>query len=102
MDGAASSRVPVVVARWRGRGALVMMSLEEFASWQESIHLKRSPSIVEILRRSIKDAAEAKVAGHDLIELWDDPVRASLPGVHPRCAVGGATLGASRRDAEAP
>ena len=72
MDEAVSSRAPIVVTRRRGKGAVVMMSLEEFESWQETIHLMSSLRNAEILRRSIKDADEGRVEEHELIEPDDD------------------------------
>ena len=72
MDEAVSSRAPIVVTRRRGKGSVVMMSLEEFESWQETIHLVGSPRNAEVLRRSIKDADEGRVEEHDLIQPDDD------------------------------
>ncbi len=72
MDEAVESRAPIVVTRQGGKGAVVMMSLEEFEGWQETVHLLGSPRNAEVLLRSIKDANEGRVEDHDLIQV-DDP-----------------------------
>ncbi len=72
MDEAVESRAPIVVTRQGGKGAVVMMSLEEFEGWQETVHLLGSPRTAEVLLRSIKDANEGRVEDHDLIQV-DDP-----------------------------
>ena len=74
MDETIASRAPIVVTRRRGKGAVVMMSLEEFESWQETIHLMSSPRNAEILRRSIRDADAGQVEEHDLLPAHDKPV----------------------------
>jgi antitoxin YefM len=75
MDEAVDSRAPIVVTR-QGKPAVVMMSLEEFEGWQETVHLLSNPRNAEVLPRSIREIEEGKVAEHDLI--W--PPGAS-PGV---------------------
>ncbi|MGA3399165.1 MAG: type II toxin-antitoxin system prevent-host-death family antitoxin [Acetobacteraceae bacterium] len=67
MDEAVESRAPIVVTRQGGKGAVVMLSLEEFEGWQETVHLLSSPRNAEILLRSIKDANEGRVEEHALI-----------------------------------
>ncbi len=67
MDEAVESRAPIVVTRQGGKGAVVMMSLEEFEGWQETVHLLSSPRNAEILIRSIKDANDGRVEDHSLI-----------------------------------
>ena len=67
MDEAVESRAPIVVTRQGGKGAVVMMSLEEFEGWQETVHLLSSPRNAEILLRSINDANEGRVEEHELI-----------------------------------
>jgi len=67
MDEAVESRAPIVVTRQGGKGAVVMMSLEEFEGWQETVHLLSSPRNAEILLRSIKDTSEGRAEEHELI-----------------------------------
>jgi antitoxin YefM len=73
MDEAVESRAPIVVTRQGGKGAVVMMSLEEFEGWQETVHLLSSPRNAEILLRSIKDADAGRVGEHELIRPDDVP-----------------------------
>jgi antitoxin YefM len=67
MDKAVESRAPIVVTRQSGKGAVVMLSLEEFEGWQETVHLLSSPRNAETLLRSIKDANAGRVEEHELI-----------------------------------
>jgi antitoxin YefM len=68
MDEAVDSRAPIVVTRQGGKGAVVMLSLEEFESWQETVHLLSSPRNAEILLRSIADANAGLVEDHALVQ----------------------------------
>ena len=72
MDEAVESRAPIVVTRQGGKGAVVMLSLEEFEGWQETVHLLSSPRNAEILLRSIKDANEGLVEVHALVQPDDN------------------------------
>ncbi|HEY1932623.1 MAG TPA: type II toxin-antitoxin system prevent-host-death family antitoxin [Acetobacteraceae bacterium] len=67
MDEAVESRAPIVVTRQGGKGAVVMLSLEEFEGWQETVHLLSNPRNAEVLLRSIKDADAGRVEEHALI-----------------------------------
>jgi len=58
LDEAAESGTPIVVARQGGKGNVVMLSQDEFAGWQETVHLLSNPVNAERLLRSIR-AAEA-------------------------------------------
>jgi antitoxin YefM len=42
-DQVTKNREPLVVTRTGGKGNLVVMSEEEFAGWQETVHLLNSP-----------------------------------------------------------
>ena len=66
MDEAVNSRAPIVVTR-QGKPAVVMMSLEEFEGWQETVHLLSSPRNAEVLLRSIQEIEDGKTAEHELI-----------------------------------
>jgi antitoxin YefM len=56
MDAVIADRVPVLVTRQGGKGNVVMLSEAEFAGWQETVHLLRSPANAAWLRRSVADA----------------------------------------------
>ena len=56
LDEAVESRAPIVVTRQGGKGNVVMLSEEEFAGWQETVHLLSNPANAERLLRSIRAA----------------------------------------------
>jgi antitoxin YefM len=55
-DRVSDDREPLVVTRQGGKGNLVVMSEEEFAGWQETVHLLNSPKNAERLMASIRQA----------------------------------------------
>ncbi|MFZ1431548.1 MAG: type II toxin-antitoxin system prevent-host-death family antitoxin [Geminicoccaceae bacterium] len=60
MDQVCDSASPVIVTRQNAR-AVVMLSLEEYESMQETLHLLRSPRNAERLMRSIAQANAGKL-----------------------------------------
>jgi antitoxin YefM len=56
LDEAVASRAPIVVTRQGGKGNVVMLSEDEFAGWQETVHLLSNPANAERLLRSIRAA----------------------------------------------
>jgi antitoxin YefM len=44
LDKVVEDRETVVITRGRGTPAVVLMSLEEFTSWEATLHLLRSPT----------------------------------------------------------
>lgn len=56
LDEAVESRAPIVVTRQGGKGNVVMLSEDEFAGWQETVHLLANPANAERLLRSIRSA----------------------------------------------
>ena len=54
LDEVVESRTPLVVTRQGGKGNVVLLSEEEFAGWQETVHLLSSPRNAERLLRSIR------------------------------------------------
>lgn len=61
------SRAPLVVTRQNGE-PVVMLSLVEFESLEETLHLLRDPANAERLLRSIKEAEAGKLAEHEIDE----------------------------------
>ncbi|MGZ8247036.1 type II toxin-antitoxin system Phd/YefM family antitoxin [Methylomagnum sp.] len=59
---------PTIVCNDQGHKA-VLMSLDEFNSWQETLYLLSSPANAEHLRRSMEEARAGKVMEKALIEL---------------------------------
>jgi antitoxin YefM len=56
LDEAVETRAPIVVIRQGGKGNVVMLSEDEFAGWQETVHLLSNPANAERLLRSIRSA----------------------------------------------
>ena len=57
-----------IITREGGKPAAVLMSLEDFASWQETQYLLRSPANAERLRKAV---AELDAGGGQVRELID-------------------------------
>jgi len=68
LDEAVESRAPLLVTRQNGKGDVVMLSAEEFAGWQETVHLLSSPRNAERLMRSIRQLEAGQGEVHELIE----------------------------------
>lgn len=63
LDTVVQDREPVVITRGRGKPAAVLMSLEEFTSWEETVHLLRSSTnaarLMEATKALDSDAGKA-------------------------------------------
>lgn len=58
---------PTILCNDQGHKA-VLMSLDEFNSWQETLYLLSNPANAAHLQRSIQEAAEGKTSERTLIE----------------------------------
>lgn len=58
---------PAILLNDRGSKA-VLMSLEEFNSWQETLYLLSNPANAEHLQRSLREAREGKTAERELLD----------------------------------
>jgi antitoxin YefM len=67
LDSVCDSRAPLVVTRQNGE-PVVMMSLAEYESLEETLHLLRDPANAERLLQSIAEAEAAQLAEHDVGE----------------------------------
>jgi antitoxin YefM len=65
MDEVCEGRKPVVITR-QNAGSVVMLSLEEFESWEETLHLLRSRANAKRLARSIAQADAGKLRKREL------------------------------------
>ena len=81
LDEAVASRAPILVIRQGGKGNVVLLSEEEFAGWQETVHLLRSHANAKYLLSSVRAADEGCGEKDDLIRM-DPP--ASAPSRHSR------------------
>ena len=66
LDGVVEDREPVVITRDRGKPAAVLMSLEDFASYEETRHLLASPRNASRLMTAIAELEEGKGKERDL------------------------------------
>ncbi len=55
IEGVVDDHAPVIITRDRGKPAAVLMSLEDFASYEETAFLLRSPRNAKDLRESIEE-----------------------------------------------
>lgn len=53
LDAVAADHEPVIITRDRGKPAAVLMSLEDFASYEETRYLLRNPANAERLMESV-------------------------------------------------
>ncbi len=67
LDQVNEDHKPVVITRQKGKPAVVM-SLDDFKSYEESAYLMRSPKNAERLNRSIKQLESGKGTSKKLIE----------------------------------
>ena len=65
IDSVNNDHEPVIITREGGKPSAVLMSLEDFASWQETSYLLSNPANAKRLLDSIAelDAGNAKVRG---------------------------------------
>ena len=66
-DRVTDDREPLVVTRQGGKGNLVVMSEEEFAGWQETVHLLASPKNADRLMASIRQAKAGRARKRALL-----------------------------------
>jgi antitoxin YefM len=67
LDSVCENRAPLVVTRQSGE-PVVMSSLAEYESLEETLHLLRDPANAERLLQSVKEAEDGKLVEHDLSE----------------------------------
>lgn len=67
LDKVCDDRAPLVVTR-RNAEPLVVLSLADYESLEETLYLLSDPTNAEHLRKSIADADAGKLTAHDLIE----------------------------------
>ena len=68
LDRVHDDHEPVLIVRGGGRPAAVLMSLEDFASWQETEYLLRSPVNGERLRKAIRELDAGRGEGRELLD----------------------------------
>lgn len=73
MDEAVAGRAPILVTRQGGKGNVVILPEEEFESWQETVHLLRSPANAARLLRSIRSAEAGQTQQRELVPAEASP-----------------------------
>jgi antitoxin YefM len=68
IDSVNNDHEPVIITREGGKPSAVMMSLEDFASWQETSYLLSSPANAKRLLDSIAELDAGKGVERELIE----------------------------------
>lgn len=68
LDKVHNDHEPVIIVRSGGKPAGVLMSLEDFSSWQETEHLLRSPANAERLRKAIRELNAGKGRARELLD----------------------------------
>ena len=68
LESVSADHEPVVIARDRGKPAAVMMSLEDFASYEETRYLLKSPRNAERLRDATQSLDAGKGTERELSE----------------------------------
>ena len=68
LDRVSADREPLVITRDRRKPTAVLMSLEDFASYEETRHLLQSPANAEQLLKSIAELEKGEGAEKTLVE----------------------------------
>jgi antitoxin YefM len=68
LDKVNDDREPVIITRDRGKPSAVLMSLEDFASYQETNYLLRNPNNAKALLESIAEMEATGGTERKLIE----------------------------------
>ncbi len=66
MKKVCDDHAPMIITR-QSEPPVVMMSLEDFNAWEETMYLLRSPANATKLLKAIDDVRKGKVEAHDLI-----------------------------------
>jgi antitoxin YefM len=66
-DQVADDREPLVVTRQGGKSNVVIVSEEEWAGWQETVHLLNSPKNAERLIASVQQVQASGTRERDLV-----------------------------------
>jgi antitoxin YefM len=68
LDRVTEDHEPVVITRDKGKPAAVLISLEDFASYEETSYLLQSPRNAERLREAIKELDSGRGKERKLLE----------------------------------
>jgi antitoxin YefM len=68
LDSVTDDRAPVLITRDRGKPAAVLMSVEDFASYEETAHLLKNPRNAERLLEAVRELDDGKGEARELSE----------------------------------
>lgn len=68
LDSVTDDRAPVLITRDRGKPAAVLMSVEDFASYEETAHLLNNPRNAERLLEAVRALDDGKGEARELSE----------------------------------
>ncbi len=68
LDRVSADHEPVVITRDKGKPSAVLMSLEDFASYEETRHLLRSPANADRLLTSVAELDQGRGRERKLAE----------------------------------
>ena len=68
LDSVTRDHAPVLITRERGKPAAVLISLEDFASYEETAYLLKSPRNAERLKKAIQELDAGGGTGRKLVE----------------------------------
>jgi antitoxin YefM len=68
LDSVVEDHAPVVITRDRGKPAAVIISLEDFASYEETQYLLRSPTNAARLREAVASLDQNNGTPHELLD----------------------------------
>ncbi len=68
IDQVNADHEPVVITRDRGKPSAVLMSLEDYVSFEETIYLLRSPRNAERLLKAVRELNEGQGDERELLE----------------------------------
>ena len=68
LDEAVADRAPILVTRQGAKGNVVLISAEEFAGWQETVHLLHNPANARRLLHSVHAAQAGETRERELVE----------------------------------
>jgi antitoxin YefM len=68
LDSVTEDHEPMLITRDRGKPAAVLISVEDFASYEETAYLLRSPKNAKRLKKSIAELDAGKGSARKLVE----------------------------------
>ncbi|MGV8841405.1 MAG: type II toxin-antitoxin system Phd/YefM family antitoxin [Bauldia sp.] len=69
LDSVVDDHAPVLITRRGGRPAVVLMSAEDFAAWEETAYLLSSPRNAAAIAESLRQVAEGDIVSVALDDL---------------------------------